>query len=101
MPLYEYQCRNCKHRFERIQRFSDPILKSCPKCGGTVDQLLSAPAVRFKGSGWYATDYARKGFAKSAHSEKDHEVAEPAADKPAEKAEPKPKSEKKSHEKKK
>lgn len=65
MPLYEYQCRKCKHRFERIQKFSDAILKTCPECGGTVDQLLSAPAVRFKGSGWYATDYARKGSGKS------------------------------------
>src|SRR5574337_1003781 len=61
MPLYEYQCRKCKHRFERIQKFSDPILKTCPECGGTVDQVLSAPAVQFKGSGWYVTDYAKKG----------------------------------------
>ena len=98
MPLYEYLCRRCKHRFERIQKFSDPILKTCPECGGTVDQLLSAPAVRFKGSGWYATDYARKGSGKSAHGEKGGEGAESAAEKP----EPKPKSEhKKSHDKKK
>lgn len=65
VPLYEYQCRKCKHRFERIQLFSDPILKTCPKCGGTVDQLLSAPAVHFKGSGFYVTDYPSKGSAKS------------------------------------
>ncbi len=61
MPLYEYQCKKCKHRFEKIQKFSDPALKKCPECGGAVEQLLSAPAVQFKGSGWYVTDYARKG----------------------------------------
>lgn len=60
MPLYEYQCKKCGHRFERIQRFSDPLVKKCPDCGGKVEQLLSAPAVQFKGSGWYVTDYAKK-----------------------------------------
>lgn len=60
MPLYEYQCKKCKHRFEKIQKFSDPPVKKCPECGGPVEQLLSAPAVQFKGSGWYVTDYARK-----------------------------------------
>jgi len=60
MPLYEYQCKKCGHRFERIQRFSDPMVKKCPDCGGKVEQLLSAPALQFKGSGWYVTDYARK-----------------------------------------
>ncbi|HET6843582.1 MAG TPA: FmdB family zinc ribbon protein [Candidatus Angelobacter sp.] len=61
MPLYEYQCKKCKHRFEKIQKFSDSPVKKCPECGGPVEQLLSAPAVQFKGSGWYVTDYARKG----------------------------------------
>jgi len=61
MPLYEYQCKKCKHRFEKIQKFSDRPVKKCPECGGPVEQLLSAPAVQFKGSGWYVTDYARKG----------------------------------------
>jgi putative FmdB family regulatory protein len=60
MPLYEYQCQKCGHRFERIQRFSDPMVKKCPECGGRVEQLISAPAVQFKGSGWYVTDYSRK-----------------------------------------
>jgi len=60
MPLYEYQCQKCGHRFERIQKFSDPHVKKCPKCGGPVEQVLSAPAVQFKGSGWYVTDYAKK-----------------------------------------
>lgn len=60
MPLYEYQCKKCKHRFERIRKFSDPPIKKCPECGGSVEQLLHAPAVQFKGTGWYVTDYAGK-----------------------------------------
>jgi len=60
MPLYEYLCQKCGHRFEKIQKFSDAILKKCPECGGKVEQVLSAPAVQFKGSGWYVTDYAKK-----------------------------------------
>ncbi|HEY8669381.1 MAG TPA: zinc ribbon domain-containing protein, partial [Terriglobales bacterium] len=60
MPLYEYLCNKCGHRFERIQRFSDPMVKKCPECGGKVEQVISAPAVQFKGSGWYVTDYAKK-----------------------------------------
>ena len=65
MPLYEYQCQKCGHRFERIQRFSDPLVKKCPECGGNVEQMISAPAVQFKGSGWYVTDYAKKSSAGS------------------------------------
>jgi putative FmdB family regulatory protein len=60
MPLYEYACDACGHRFETIQRFSDPPLDRCPKCGGAVRKLQSAPAFHLKGSGWYITDYARK-----------------------------------------
>ncbi len=60
MPLYEYECRKCHHRFERIQKFSDPPAEKCPECGGKVEQLISAPAVQFKGTGWYVTDYAGK-----------------------------------------
>jgi len=61
LPLYEYQCKKCHSLTERIQKFSDPPLTVCPHCGGEVEQLLSAPAVQFKGSGWYVTDYAKKG----------------------------------------
>ena len=61
MPLYEYQCKSCHTTTERIQKFSDPPLTVCPHCGGELEQLLSAPAVQFKGAGWYVTDYARKG----------------------------------------
>src|SRR5215467_14266841 len=60
MPLYEYQCDSCGHRFERIQRFSDAPIETCPKCGKPIRKLLSSPAFQFKGSGWYVTDYARK-----------------------------------------
>jgi len=60
MPLYEYECKKCGHRFEKIQKFSDKMVKKCPECGGAVEQMISAPAVQFKGSGWYVTDYAKK-----------------------------------------
>ena len=59
MPLYEYECERCGHRFEVIQKFSDPLVDACPVCGGPVRKLLSSPAIQFKGSGWYITDYAR------------------------------------------
>lgn len=61
MPLYEYECAACGERFERLQKFSDPPIKTCPACGGHVSRLLSSSAIRFKGSGWYVTDYARGG----------------------------------------
>ena len=60
MPIYEYECTKCHHRFERIQKFSDPHVKTCPNCAGKVELVVSAPAVQFKGSGWYVTDYAKK-----------------------------------------
>jgi putative FmdB family regulatory protein len=63
MPLYEYECEKCGHRFEKIQKFSDRMVKKCPECGGKVEQMISAPAVQFKGSGWYVTDYAKKSTA--------------------------------------
>ena len=68
MPLYEYECKKCHHRFERIQKFSDPYVKKCPDCGGPVELVVSAPAVQFKGSGWYVNDYAKKSSAPSTSS---------------------------------
>ena len=59
MPLYEYECPQ-DGRFELVRKFSDPPLKKCPTCGKPVQKLASAPAIQFKGSGWYITDYARK-----------------------------------------
>jgi len=61
MPLYEYVCEACGTRFEQIRKFSDPPVEKCPACGGTVQKLMSLPAFQFKGTGWYVTDYARKG----------------------------------------
>jgi putative FmdB family regulatory protein len=61
MPLYEYRCNACGHLFEKIQKFSDPPIDVCPNCGEkNVEKLLSSPAIQFKGTGWYITDYARK-----------------------------------------
>ena len=60
MPLYEYECDSCGHRFEVIQKFSDAPIETCPKCGSTVHKMMSSPAIQFKGSGWYITDYAKK-----------------------------------------
>jgi len=59
MPLYEYECLVCGHRFERIQRFSDQPASECPACGGAVRRLLGVPALQFKGSGFYITDYGK------------------------------------------
>ncbi len=61
MPLYEYECQKCGHRFEKIEKVSGPHATKCPKCSGKVERLLTAPAIQFKGAGWYVTDYARKG----------------------------------------
>jgi putative FmdB family regulatory protein len=60
MPLYEYECDN-GHRFEVIQKYSDPLVETCTQCGAPVHKLMSSPAIQFKGTGWYITDYARKG----------------------------------------
>ncbi|MCU1309423.1 MAG: type antifreeze protein [Candidatus Angelobacter sp.] len=69
MPLYEYQCKKCKHRFEKIQLFSAKPIKKCPECGSPVEKLLSAPAIQFKGSGWYVNDYAKKSAGSQGSSE--------------------------------
>jgi len=63
MPIYEYECRKCKAHTEAFQKVSDKPLTKCPKCGGRLDKRISAPAIQFKGSGWYVTDYAGKGKA--------------------------------------
>jgi putative FmdB family regulatory protein len=64
VPLYEYQCAKCGKRTEKIENVSGPHLKKCPYCAGKVERLLTAPAIQFKGSGWYVTDYAGKSGAK-------------------------------------
>ena len=82
MPLYEYECDACGHRFEKIQKFSDPLEDTCPKCGGHVHKLMSSPAIQFKGSGFYITDYPKgdKGSAPKSDGGKADRAAN--ADKP-------------------
>jgi putative FmdB family regulatory protein len=77
MPIYEYECAACGHRFERIQKFSDPPVDTCPNCGeAKVHKLLSSPAIQFKGTGWYITDYAKKGSGTDAKSKESGESKE-------------------------
>lgn len=59
MPLYEYQCKKCKKRTEKIENLNGPFLTKCPSCGGPLERMMSAPAIQFKGSGWYVNDYGR------------------------------------------
>ena len=103
MPLYEYRCKKCGHTFEKLRQFSDPKIRKCPECGGTVEQLVSASAMRFKGTGWYVTDYAKKSSApassSSASSDGDSS-AKKDGDSGTKKKEDKPKAESKKAEKK-
>jgi putative FmdB family regulatory protein len=82
VPIYEYQCQKCRHREELIQKVSDPPLTECPKCHGPMTKLIAPPALQFKGSGWYITDYSDKGKSKteSGSSEKKGSAAKPAAE---------------------
>ncbi len=89
MPLYEYQCEGCGHRFERIQKFSDPPADACPKCGAAVRKLISSPAIQFKGSGFYITDYGKSGSGES-KSEKADKAGAKSESKADSKAEAKP-----------
>jgi putative FmdB family regulatory protein len=70
LPLYEYRCKKCGHTFEKIQSFSAPEEKECPLCKGEVERLISAPAIQFKGAGWYVNDYAGKSSSKAAGDSK-------------------------------
>lgn len=92
MPLYEYLCTACGHRFERIQKFSDPPVATCPQCGGAVQKQVSSPAIQFKGAGWYVNDYAKSGksesTAKAAKTEKSDEGSKGSDSGKSEKSEP-------------
>jgi putative FmdB family regulatory protein len=80
MPLYEYQCQDCEHRYERIEKASSPHDGTCPSCGGSARRLLGAPALKFKGSGWYVTDYGKGNGSRPAPTETTSEATEkPAA----------------------
>ena len=69
MPLYEYECKECGRRTEKIQKFSDPELTVCPYCGGPVERTLTAPAIQFKGGGWYKDLYSSPKPAASSNGE--------------------------------
>ena len=89
MPLYEYECRACRRRTEKIQKFSDPELTVCPHCGGALERTLTAPAVQFKGSGWYKDLYSSAKPAGSGNGDKPAAGgAESSGSKPAETAAP-------------
>ena len=94
MPLYEYECTACHKRTEKIQKFSDPEITVCPHCGGHIERVLSAPAISFKGGGWYADGYGNA-KPKSASSENSSSApksdsATPAASTPTPAAAPAP-----------
>ena len=73
MPIYEYKCNSCGKKFEKIEKFSDSPLETHEGCGGAVERLLSAPALQFKGTGWYVTDYAKSNGGNAAKSESKNE----------------------------
>jgi len=79
MPLYEYRCLSCHRHFERIERASSPRDGVCPECGAVATRMLGAPALQFKGSGWYVNDYAKAGRGGSSESEKESAAASSAA----------------------
>ena len=87
MPIYEYRCEACGEVTEVIQRFGDAPLVLCPRCGGALKKMVSAPAFQFKGTGWYVTDYARKS-AGGQGSSKDEGPKKKADSPPGEKSSP-------------
>ena len=94
MPIYEYECTQCGCRSEVVQKVNEPRLSRCKKCGGKLKKLISSPAIQFKGSGWYITDYAKKTAPQEEGGEKDKAPAkEPCT--PASESDSKPKTEKK------
>jgi putative FmdB family regulatory protein len=90
VPIYEYVCKKCHHRFEKIQKFSDAKIKKCPECGGPVEQAIHAPAVQFKGTGWYVTDYAKKSDSKDSGGSAKKDETTATKDKPDEKSKKSP-----------
>ncbi len=82
MPLYEYKCETCHHQFEVQQKFSDPLIDKCVRCGKGVRKLISAPGIMFKGSGWYVTDYSNK-LKDPSQAKQPENPAKEAKDKPS------------------
>lgn len=89
MPIYEYRCAKCGRVFEAIQKFSDPPLTVDEQCGGALERLLSAPALKFKGTGWYVTDYAKGSGSKAGESKSGESKSETKDSKPESKSESK------------
>ncbi|HWX38614.1 MAG TPA: FmdB family zinc ribbon protein [Candidatus Sulfotelmatobacter sp.] len=99
MPLYEYRCLKCKRHTDKIENLNGPHLKKCPHCGGKVESVITAPAIQFKGSGWYVTDYGKKTSGGDSGKPEKGEKAEKAeksekSEKSDSKAEPSPKEKK-------
>ena len=97
MPLYEYECTKCKHHFELLQKFSDKPAKVCVRCGAPAQRLISSPSIKFKGTGWYVTDYGKGGGSteskesKSARADSAKDSAKEKAPAPAASESSKPK----------
>jgi putative FmdB family regulatory protein len=91
VPLYEYECKKCHHRFELIEKFDAPEHRKCPKCGARADRRIARSAIQFKGSGWYVTDYAKSGSSGSSsdNSDKGSKSEEPGKSEKSEKKETK------------
>ncbi|MBZ5660489.1 MAG: zinc ribbon domain-containing protein [Acidobacteriia bacterium] len=104
MPLYEYSCVKCKRHTEKIENLNGPHLKKCPHCGGKVESVITAPAIQFKGSGWYVTDYGRGktsggDASKSDKGEGSDKSAKPEKSEKSDKHESKPAASAKDHKK--
>jgi putative FmdB family regulatory protein len=78
VPLYEYLCPKCGHRFEKIEKLGAAEIKKCPKCGGKAERTITSPAIQFKGSGWYVTDYAGKSTSGGSSEPKKTETSSPS-----------------------
>lgn len=89
MPIYEYECRKCKARSEVLQKLNDKPPTKCSKCGGRLDKMTSAPAIQFKGSGWYVTDYGGKNGKKEKQSSEKNEKGDSASTTSSEKSDTK------------
>jgi putative FmdB family regulatory protein len=81
VPLYEYECLKCGRRTEKIENVGGPYLKKCPHCGGKVESVITAPAIQFKGAGWYVTDYAGKSLSGGSKEEKSSSDSKDSASK--------------------
>lgn len=81
MPIYEYQCQKCRTHVEAFQKISDKPLVKCRKCGGRLEKMISAPAIQFKGTGWYVTDYSNKGKKAKDKGESEHASEDKTSDK--------------------